>query len=319
MDIGEVESIAFGGQGIVRCEGLVVFLPFTAVGDTVSYRIKKRKKNFAFGELIEVLKPSAERVSPFCPYFGRCSGCQLQHIQYEAQLKYKRQWIEDALTRQAGVSHITVPPVVPARQQRAYRRRIVLVLKPHKGHFQAGYTMNASFSLLPITQCPIFTLPPDPIIESVQNIAHALHSQKEMDGRVHLLKESSTSYILHFHFNVMPDNAKAIFEKAVAEHVSISGILATSPKQTLRMGRLETSLTIEGLHFTFSPRAFIQNHPEQSINIYRALIEAAAPKERGNVLDLYCGIGISSLLLARRCNKRRASGLSREVIGLRMR
>ena len=77
---GEIETIAFGGEGILRYRGFVVFVPFTAVGDRISCRVIEIKRSFAKGILIDLKYASRYRVDPVCPYFGNCGGCQLQHL-----------------------------------------------------------------------------------------------------------------------------------------------------------------------------------------------------------------------------------------------
>jgi 23S rRNA (uracil1939-C5)-methyltransferase len=298
---GEISGIAFGGQGICRQGQLVVFIPFTAIGDIILFRITERKKNFAFGELIEILQESQQRSLPQCPYFGTCGGCQLQHLQYAAQLEYKRQAIEDAIKRQAKLVDAVVPPVIPASQQWAYRRRISLSLAPHHGRLIAGYMAIDNVSLVQVQQCPIFCIPSDPIINILQEIAQSLYSDPDNQAKATILKEDQGKYMLHLHFKMMPSNAAEILDAMSKQHACLSGIVATAPNKILQFGALKSTLEIEGLTFAFSPRAFIQSHPEQSLNIYRSLCRHALllTPPKGRVLDLYCGIGISSLLIAR--------------------
>lgn len=296
---GEVLRLAFGGQGIVHHNSFVVFIPFTAPGDLIKYRIVQRKKNFAAGEVVEIIRPSLHRTTPSCPYFGTCGGCQLQHLNYAAQLEHKRQCIQDTLQRQAHLTDAIVSPVVAARQQWAYRRRISLTLKPTAGHFIAGYTAVDHHSILPVEQCPIFVAPADPVIVNLQEIAKMLISKDENQGKVTILKQGDNTYLLHFNFKTMPQNAGEVLKEAAHRYPAWKGILAAAPGKTLQFGELETKLDIEGLSFTFSPRAFIQNHPEQSLNIYDAICAYAKDLCRAHILDLYCGVGISSLLLAK--------------------
>lgn len=296
---GEVLRLAFGGQGIVHHDSLVIFVPFTAPGDLIRYRITQRKKNFAFGELLEVIKSSPQRTSPPCPYFGTCGGCQLQHLKYEYQLEHKRQCLEDALLRQAQIKNVVVPPVTPATHQWAYRRRISLTLKPHEGHYIAGYTGVDNTSLISVLQCPIFASPSDPIIKNLQQIAGSLANKDRTPGKVTVLKKDEANYLIHFHFKSMPKNATDVLKTASERFPAWQGILATSPHETIQFGSPEAHFDIEGLSLTFSPKAFIQNHPEQSVNIYKALCQQAKKYCHHHLLDLYCGIGISSILLAR--------------------
>ncbi|MBA3816823.1 MAG: 23S rRNA (uracil(1939)-C(5))-methyltransferase RlmD [Parachlamydiaceae bacterium] len=295
---GEVLRLAFGGEGIIHQEGLIIFVPFTAPGDRITYRIIRRKKNFAFGELIDIQQPSVQRISPKCRYFGTCGGCQLQHLNYANQLDYKRQSIQDALVRQAKLTDIVVPPVVPAKQQWSYRRRISLTLKPSQGYFLAGYTTADGANLLPVVQCPIFVDSDNPLLDQVQAVAKALDSQGNVESKLTLLKRDNETFLLHFHFKILPSNAETVLKEATQRYPNWTGVIASSPKKILQFGQLETQFEIGGLSFDFSPKAFIQNHPEQSLNIYQSLCNHAESLQPKNVLDLYSGIGISSLMLA---------------------
>jgi len=297
--LGNITGIASEGQGIIRYEGLVIFIPFAVTGDIVRYRIVKQKKNFAVGELVEIVEPSPLRIAPQCPYFGICGGCQLQHLSYDAQLSFKRQWVEDALRKIGGLANIVVPPVIPSQQQWGYRRRINLTLRPNGKFFESGYVGADKQSIVNISQCPIFVPSSDPIIATLQkNIGMLLCAGPE-EGKVTILKKNDTQYIVHFNFKKMPENMQEVSLKLMQECTSIIGILATSARKTLQFGSLDNSLKIDNLKFDFSPRAFIQNHPEQSVNIYQAIESVVKEYSPRQILDLYCGIGISSCLLAK--------------------
>lgn len=107
---GTIETIAFGGQGILRDNGYVVFIPFTAPGDEIQFELIHKKKKHGEGKLLHLINPSPLRTDPLCPYYGRCGGCQFQHLSYAAQLEVKRKFIEDALNRLALAS-ISVAPL----------------------------------------------------------------------------------------------------------------------------------------------------------------------------------------------------------------
>lgn len=297
---GTITALAFGGYGIVRHEGFVVFIPCTAVGDTVCYSIVKKKKNFAFGKLLKVVTPSPERTSPPCPYFSVCGGCQLQHLNYPAQLKAKHQWIEEAIQRQAGLPAFLLSETIPADLQWGYRRRISLSMTCNDRHYQVGYVANDDKTLLPVSQCPIFTTATSDIFTVIQAIGHALISPISNDeAKVSIFKNGEASYLLHFHFKKLPANARDVLAKAFHRHGHIAGILASSPSQSIEFGCLEAEIQIEDLLLKTSPKAFIQNHPEQSIKIYQTICDKASTLLKKNALDLYCGIGISSMLLAK--------------------
>lgn len=312
---GRIVGLASEGQGIVRQEGLVTFIPYTATGDLVSYDILKKKKNFAVGKLLNIIEASPERVTPLCQYYGTCGGCQLQHINYEAQIEYKRKWIEDALRKIGKFQDATVPAVKPAHLQWAYRRRVNLVLKRNQDAFQAGYIATDGTSLVPVENCPIFANANDPVIKCVQKICGQFKSNTPDDGKVTILK-GNQGYIVHFHFRVMPDNVFDVLSKCTEAFPYITGILATSQRKTFEFGVIETSCEIDGLTFTFTPKTFIQSHPEQSLNIYKSIEAIAKERQPKSILDLYCGIGISSLLVARHGSKVKGVELNPQSIEL---
>lgn len=313
--IGNIVGMASEGQGIVRQEGLVTFIPYTAQGDKVHYRIVQQKKNFAIGQLLDIIDPSPERTTPLCQYYEICGGCQLQHINYTAQVEYKRKWIEDALRKIGKFQDLTVPPVTPANLQWAYRRRVNLVLRRHEDAFQAGYVATDNKSLVVVENCPIFTKEKDPILKAVQEISSLLKSSDPFDGKVTILK-SNDGYITHFHFRNMPENVFVILSSCIKTYPFITGILATSQRQSFEFGNIETSCQIDNLSFDFTPKTFIQNHPEQSLNIYKTIENVAERLKPKSTLDLYCGIGISSLLLAKLGGKVKGVELNPQSIEL---
>jgi len=121
-----IHDIAFGGEGVGRIDDFVVFVPFVIVGETVEVEITEVKKNFARGKLLRVEKPSLERVAPECRYFTQCGGCQYQHIDYAAQLRFKHKQISDIFERVGKISREVVAPVVPCPSPYGYRNRIMI-------------------------------------------------------------------------------------------------------------------------------------------------------------------------------------------------
>ncbi len=150
-----VESVAFGGQGVVRADGLVIFVPFAAPGDVLTIEIVERKKKFARGRLTKVIEPSPWRTEPLCPYFGRCGGCSYQHIDYARQLEIKRQQICEALERIGGMAKPAVSDVIPSPRIYAYRGKAELHAAKEAGRFQLGFMDISGGRLVDIERCAI--------------------------------------------------------------------------------------------------------------------------------------------------------------------
>ena len=121
-----IYDIAFGGEGVGRVDDFVVFVPFVIVGEMVEAEITEVKKNFARAKLLRVEKPSPERVAPECRYFGACGGCQYQHIDYAAQLRFKHKQIADLFERFGKIPREVVMPVIPCPSPYGYRNRIMI-------------------------------------------------------------------------------------------------------------------------------------------------------------------------------------------------
>ena len=147
----KIEDVAFGGNGVARANGKAVFIPYTIDGEKVSARITREKKKFAEAELEAVLEPSPHRVTPECPYFGRCGGCSYQHIGYEHQLELKRRQVAETLRRIGKISDISTEPIVPSPQSYAYRNRITV----HCENGVIGFYRRDEHKLLDIEICPI--------------------------------------------------------------------------------------------------------------------------------------------------------------------
>ncbi len=121
-----IHDLAFGGEGVGRVDEFVVFVPFVVPGETVEVEITEVKKNFARGKLLRVVTASPERVAPECRYFGACGGCQYQHIDYAAQLRFKHKQIADLFERIGKISRDVVAPVLPCPAPYGYRNRIMI-------------------------------------------------------------------------------------------------------------------------------------------------------------------------------------------------
>ncbi len=121
-----ISDIAFGGEGVGRDGDFVVFVPFVLAGETVRVEITEVKKNFARAKLLRVENPSPDRVEPECRYFGKCGGCQYQHIDYAAQLRLKHKQIADLFERIGKIPSDKIAPVIPCPSPYGYRNRIMI-------------------------------------------------------------------------------------------------------------------------------------------------------------------------------------------------
>jgi tRNA/tmRNA/rRNA uracil-C5-methylase (TrmA/RlmC/RlmD family) len=147
----KIEDVAFGGKGVGREQGKAIFVPYTIEGELVSAELVREKKQFAEAELAEVKESSPHRVTPECPYFGRCGGCAYQHIGYEHQLAVKWRQVRDVLQRIGKLKDVPLRPIIPSPKQYEYRNRITV----HVQDGVVGFFRRDSQRLIDIERCPI--------------------------------------------------------------------------------------------------------------------------------------------------------------------
>jgi len=152
----QIESLAAGGDGVARADGIVIFVPRSAPGDVARVRMT-RAKRFARGELLSIERPSVDRVTPPCPHYtaDRCGGCQIQHLDYAAQLVAKSTIIGDAL-RRIGRRDVANPTVEPSDAPWRYRRKLTLHLRRTSGGWIAGlHPFDDPVAVFDLRDCPI--------------------------------------------------------------------------------------------------------------------------------------------------------------------
>ncbi len=152
-----IEKINSEGAGLARHNvaghgGKIYFVPWTAPGDVVLVQIEKDHRDYAEARILEIIEKSSDRVDPPCPYFSRCGGCQLQHLSYESQLKWKREILVDALKRIARLPEVQVEPMIPSYKIWNYRSRIQL---QQDATGKVGFFKGKSHDIVEIESCLI--------------------------------------------------------------------------------------------------------------------------------------------------------------------
>ena len=151
MEDIEIYALAYGGNGVGKLDGKVCFVEGALPGETVSFIKEKEKKRFVIGRAAEILAPSAERIEPKCPYYGKCGGCQYQHLRYDKEVEYKAKQVRELLRTIGGIEDFDFEGIVPSPSEYAYRSSITL----HRSRTAYGYYAKDNKTIIGIDRCPL--------------------------------------------------------------------------------------------------------------------------------------------------------------------
>jgi len=298
-----IERLAFGGDGVGRVDGQAVFVPLSAPGDLVRCSVVERRRRYLRAELVDLLEPGEGRCQPACPVFGRCGGCQWQHLSYPTQLAAKASLLDDILRRQLRLDDVCMLPPLHADRIWNYRSRVQFKCHALQERMAIGFYRRGSHYVEDIRQCPIAD-------ESINEVLPWLHRQLPRVARpdripqvdVEVADRGLPRLVVH---DIAPprEDASAVLAKAAGK-AGYSLFRQTGRKTTLENLAGETTLGIRvdipPLWLGYGPGGFAQVHLEQNRKLIAAVLELANLEGTERVLDLFCGMGNLSLPLARR-------------------
>ena len=223
------------GYGIAKVSGYVIFVENACPGDKVKIRITKKNKNYATATVIEIISPSPHRTTPLCPMQKICGSCQMQFIDYEYQLKLKKEIVEDTMHSILG-EDLIIKDVIPSPLKYEYRHKIQYPISQTKNSQRiiAGYYKEASHQLINIKYCPIQPKYCDEIIEYIRNAAKECnvkgYDEKKHSGDLRHILIRTSNYnkknlvILVINSKKALDTVKRLAEKIYNELENISGV-----------------------------------------------------------------------------------------------
>lgn len=207
-----IDSLAFGGDGLGRHEGFVVFVPFTAPGDTVEVEITEKSARHSRGKVTSVLNPASTRTEPLCPYFQRCGGCQYQHLTYEEELRAKELQVRDSLVRIARIPEPPILPIIGCPQPYGYRNRITV----HAEDNLVGFRGTDPREIVDITHCALAT-------KEVNQTLDQLRASRPKPGHYSLrhpgIPPSAFFQVNHLLLETLRQTVAATFPAGLAEGI----------------------------------------------------------------------------------------------------
>jgi 23S rRNA (uracil1939-C5)-methyltransferase len=311
-----IDSLAYGGNGVARLNGFVVFVRRGLPGDRVRARVTKVKRNHAEALAVEVLQPGPQRVDAPCAHYPACGGCRFQDLAYDAQAAAKEEQVLDALRRIGGIAEPPLEPIVPAVDQFHYRNKVEYSFTqtpngPALGFHKAGRWDE----VLEIDRCWISSDVSNALRDAVRDWARA-EKLEPYDQAEH------TGYLRHLVIREGRNTEQALVQLVTAPGerfdrdelvevlrrfpevrsihwaVNESQAEVTNLPTTLLWGEDAIEEKLCGLRFRVRPNAFLQTNTKMAERLYELAGEYAGLTGDETVYDLYCGIGSIGLTMA---------------------
>ena len=336
----QITDLGSEGEGIGKIDGFPFFVKGALPGDTIRASVMKAKKNMAFARLQEILTPSPDRIEAPCPVFGRCGGCQLMHLSYPAQLRYKEQKVKNALQRIGGIAEEELDAVMePILGMTAnptplrYRNKTQVPFgNDRDGNTIYGFYAGRTHAVIPCKDCLLGAEENKDILEIVRQWMEENHVQPydETNGRGllrHVLirkgfHSGETRVCLVINGKKLPKKEMLCERLAAIPGMHSISISVNEENTNVIMGdNYETLWGEDGIHdkicrwdeqssgadygitYGISPLSFYQVNPVQTEKLYTTALEYAGLTGQETVWDLYCGIGTISLFLAQKAKQ----------------
>lgn len=310
-----IDGITNEGNGVGRHDGQVVFVPFSAVGDTLDVRIVKVGKSFCYGKIENIITPSPDRTEPDCPVFCRCGGCAFRHISYDAELRAKSDFIKSAFTRIGGLSTEFLP-MIPCSDTESYRNKAQYPVGRDKaGNIVSGFFADRSHRIIPCEHC---MLEPD-IFADIRNAVVTFCAENKIAPYNEELHNGVLRHIcIRRGYHSGEINVVLVVRRNVPELKKLAKLLTErfpaikgvcvninpdktnviyGEKEITLIGSSDITDTMLGKTFTISPGSFYQVNTPMAERLYSEAAKLADPDGK-TLIDLYCGIGTVGLTMS---------------------
>src|ERR671925_517494 len=302
-----VDDLAFGGEGVGRADGYVLFVRGGLPGDRLRVRITETRARFGRAVIDGVLVPSPDRVEPPCPYFGRCGGCRLQHLTYPTQLAFKEKQVRDCLTRLGGLPPFELRPILPAPEPYGYRNKMEFTVAG-PGPAVGLHAAERFDVVLDIERCLLQSETMNTLLDEfrrqVRERALSVWDPRSERGllRFVMMREGrNTGEAMVNVVAAAPDiealtpvadglRARAPATASVVLNVNAKkASVAVGSEEHLLSGGEHITEVLDGVRFQVSANSFFQTNTRQAERLF-AIAEAACELEGSEtVLDLYSG------------------------------
>ncbi len=319
----KITAISSDGNGIARHEGMAVFVPFSAVGDELRVKIVKVNKSYVFAIIQEILLPSQDRQAPQCAIYGKCGGCCFAHMSYEAELRAKKTFVEDALRRIGGLD-VQVQDVAPSQSAERYRNKVQFPVCTSEGKVKSGFFASRSHRVIICDDCILQPKILNDIAKSCCEFFESkninVYDEVTQKGTVrhiymrHSVKSGKVLLCIVVNGRRLPFDSDFCAEMT-RKHPEIESIVINKNTQLTNVilgkqcktlygsGTLKDEMC--GVPVVLDPLSFYQVNTKGAELLYSTAADMAQLENSDTLLDLYCGTGTIGLAMVKRtpCKK----------------
>lgn len=301
------------GSGVVKADNFVFFIKNVLVNEEVEFVITKLNAHYGYGKVQKILKPSLHRVEPFCCYYGKCGGCQLQHMSYEEQLRFKTNIVRNNMEKIAGLN-VPILETIGCEQIMNYRNKAQFPVCINENGVQIGFYRVHSNDIIDMNECAIQSELINKIMKKCKEILktlsfhndfrHILVKHSFYTNEVMVVVVTKKRYVngLNHFVNQLTDAFSEI--KSVVQNINKrNDNVILADEEVVLYGKGMIMDCIKDLKFMISSKSFYQVNPMQTQVLYDKALEFAELTKDDVVIDLYCGVGTISLCMAKQAKK----------------
>ncbi len=311
-----IERLGINGEGVAIFDGIVVFVPFALVGEKVLVHIISDKNSFLVGKIVKIIKSSEQRVNPPCPYFKKCGGCDVQHMPYEMQLKFKKEMVENNLKKYAKID-AKVEDVVASENKLRYRNKFAFPVQDVSGEIKIGMYQKNSHRIIEIEDCLLQSENAKKILKKfkeymLENKISAYNElTKKGDVKHIVVREHDGKFILTVVVtNKKFNNFKPLIAKLKNEFCefgifkninTLNNNVIFGEKDEHIFGLTELELNEFEINYFVNNRSFLQVNNYIKSVVYKKIIETISSEK--NIIDAYSGAGLLSSVIAKSASR----------------
>ena len=307
-----IERIGANGEGVAIHEGVVVFVPFALVREKVLVHVINAKNSFVIAKIVKIVEASTERQIPPCPHFGKCGGCDLEHMPYEMQLKFKKQMVKNSLEKYAKIE-TTINDVVASDKTLHYRNKFAFPVQEVAGEVKIGMFQKNSHRIIEIEDCMLQSETAKTILKlfkeyMLENKISAYNEETKKGDIKHIVvREHENEFVLTVVVTNKKFNKFEPLIKKLKTKFNSFGIVknVNNLQNNVIFGNFDEKIyEIDeldfdefGIKYSVNNRSFLQVNNYIKNLIYKKIIETLG--DQTNVIDAYSGAGLLSSIIAK--------------------